>query len=96
MDREKGARVNDSRVIVAGALLGALAGIGASYLFFTDRGRHLRDRFEPTVDDLRREFTRFQKTVEKLGAMANDGMRVVQEFNNARSRTSYSDSGTSH
>jgi len=30
------------------------------------------DRLEPAVDEMRREFERFQKTVEKLGEMAND------------------------
>ena len=45
---------------------------------------------------MRREFVRFQKTVEKLGEMANDGIRVVNEFNAARAQSSFSDSTTSH
>ena len=87
--------MNDSRVMVAGALVGALIGAAASYLFFTDAGKGVRDRIEPAVDDLRREFARFQKTIEKIGEMANDGLRVVNEFNAAREQ-SLSSSGTSH
>jgi len=88
--------VNESRVMVAGALVGALVGAGVSYLFFTDRGQQWRNRLEPAVDDLRREFARFQGTVEKLGVMANDGIRAVNEFNAARAQSSYSGPRTSH
>jgi len=88
--------VNQSRVVFAGAIVGALIGVAASYLFFTDGGKHVRERLEPAVDDLRREFARFQKTIEKLGEMANDGLRVVNEFNAARAQSPYSDSRTSH
>jgi len=88
--------VSDSRVITAGAIIGAVIGAAASYLFFTQAGKQVRDRLEPAVDDMRREFVRFQKTVEKLGEMANDGIRVVNEFNAARAQSSFSDSTTSH
>jgi gas vesicle protein len=83
--------------MIAGALVGALVGAAAGYLFFTDAGKHVRDRLEPAVDDLRREFTRFQSTIEKLGEMANDGIRVISEFNNARTQSSFgSEPRTSH
>lgn len=88
--------MSDSRVITAGAIFGAVIGAAASYLFFTQAGKQVRDRLEPAVDDMRREFVRFQKTVEKLGDMANDGIRVVNEFNAARAQSSFSDSSTSH
>jgi gas vesicle protein len=89
--------VNESRVVIAGAVVGALVGATATYLFFTEAGKDVRNRLEPAVDDLRREFVRFQKTIEKLGAMANDGIRVVNEFNAARSQpSSFSNPPTSH
>ena len=69
-------------------MLGAVVGAAAAYLFFTDRGRGLRDRLEPALDDARREFTRFQKTIEKFGELANDGMRMYTEFQNARGGSS--------
>jgi gas vesicle protein len=88
--------VNESRVMVAGALAGALIGAAASYLFFTEAGNSVRDRIEPAVEDLRREFGRFQKTIEKVGVMANDGIRAVSEFNVARAQSSFPDTRTSH
>lgn len=87
--------MNDSRMMVAGAMVGALIGAAATYLFFTDVGKGVRDRMEPAVDDLRREFARFQKTIEKVGEMAKEGLRVVNEFNAARGQ-SFPSSGTSH
>ena len=72
-----------------------IVGAAAGYLFFTPRGRELRDRIEPAVDDLRRDFQRFQKTLEKVGVLASDGMRVVNEFNQARAQT-FPSSTTSH
>jgi gas vesicle protein len=95
MQMETEARVNESRAMMAGAIAGALIGAAAGYLFFTDAGKDIRDRLEPAVEDLRREFARFQKTIEKAGEMALDGLRVVSEFNAARSQSS-SGSGTSH
>lgn len=70
--------------VMTGALLGALTGAAVGYLFYTERGRGVRDRLEPAVDDLRQEFARFQRTIEKLGDMATEGMRVVNEFQTAR------------
>jgi hypothetical protein len=49
---------------------------------------------EPAVDDLRREFMRFQSTIVKVGDLANEGMRAVAEFKTARGQ--YPSSGTSH
>ena len=86
--------MNERSRVVLGATLGAICGAAVAYLFFTDRGRNVRERIEPTVDDLRREFGRFQKTIEKVGDLANDGMRVMQEFRAARSE--YPTGTTSH
>lgn len=83
-----------SRVIY-GATIGALVGAAAGYLFFTERGRLLRERIEPAVDELRSEFARFQRSVEKLGGMANEGMRAFNDFNTARTQQFGSDR-TSH
>ena len=46
--------------------------------------------------DLQREFVRFQGTIEQVGRMANEGMRVVQEFNAARMHAHFPNDGTSH
>jgi len=83
-------------MVMMGAVVGALVGAAAGYLFFTERGRVMRDRMEPFVDDLRHEFTRFQRTVQKVGDMANEGMRVVEEFNQARANAQFPSGRTSH
>lgn len=80
---------------MAGALVGALVGAATTYLFFTEGGRGYRERIEPAIDELRQEFGRFQKTIEKLGEMANEGMRVVNEFQAARAE-SFPANRTSH
>jgi gas vesicle protein len=76
--------------------MGAVLGAAAAYLFFTERGRAFRDRLEPMVDDLRREFSRFEQTAQKLGDMANQGMRMYSEFNAARAQSQFGGSRTSH
>ncbi len=76
--------MNQNAKVAAGAVAGALIGAAAAYLFLTEHGRGFRDRLEPMVDDLRQEFQRFQRTIEKVGEMANEGARVVSEFKAAR------------
>ena len=75
--------------------MGALVGAAASYLFFTGRGRVLRDRIEPAIQELQNEFMRFQGTFQQVGRMASEGARVVQEFTSARA-SQFPGSGTSH
>ena len=87
--------MDDRTAVTAGALIGAVVGAAASYLFFTHRGRELRDRILPAIDDLQREFGRFKGTIEQVGRMAGEGARVVQEFTSARS-SQFPGSGTSH
>jgi gas vesicle protein len=69
------------------AVCGAIIGAAAGYLFFTPRGRELRDRIEPAVDEMKRELARFQGTIEKVGLLASDSLRVVNEFNQARAQS---------
>jgi gas vesicle protein len=88
--------VTERNAICTGALVGALVGGAASYLFFTERGAGLRDRIEPAVDDLMREFQKFRRTFEKVGDMANDGLRAFHEFQQAREQTSFPTGRTSH
>jgi hypothetical protein len=86
--------VNERTAVTAGALIGALIGGFASYLFFTDRGRAVRDRLGPTLEGLQQEFSRFQGTLEQVGRVANEGMRAFQEFNQARLQ--FPGDGTAH
>ena len=77
------------------AVCGAILGAAVGYLFFTPQGRSLRERIEPAVDEMKREFTRFQSTIEKVGLLANDSLRVVNEFNQARAQA-FPPTTTSH
>ena len=88
--------MNERMAVTAGALIGACVGAAASYLFFTDRGREIRDRFDPMIGDLQREFDRFRGTIEQVGRMAGEGARVFQEFTAARAQSEFPGSGTSH
>ena len=87
--------MNDQSRMVLGAAIGALCGATAAYLFFTDRGRGIRDRLEPAIDEFRREFTRFQSTIAKVGDLANEGMRAVADFKAAHGQYP-SSNATSH
>lgn len=89
--------MTERTAIYTGAMLGALIGAAATYLFLTDAGRSMRDRLEPAVDDLMQEFHKFRRTLEKVGDMANDGVRAFQEFQQARGGSDYpSGPRTSH
>jgi gas vesicle protein len=89
--------VTERNAVCAGALVGALVGAASTYLFYTDAGRVMRDRLEPAVDDLMREFQKFRRTLEKVGDMANDGLRAFNEFQSARAQTQFpSGTRTSH
>ena len=88
--------MDDRTAVTAGALVGAVVGAAAGYLFLTSRGRTLRDRIEPAIEDLQREFKRFQGTIEQVGRMAGEGARVVQEFSSARAQGQFPGSGRSH
>ena len=88
--------MDDRMAVTAGALIGAVVGAAAGYLFFTSRGRTLRDRIEPAIEDLQREFKRFQGTIEQVGRMAGEGARAVQEFSSARAQAQFPGNGTSH
>ena len=89
--------MSERKAICLGATVGAVAGALVTYLFYTPGGRSLRDRMEPAVDDLVREVMKFRRTIEKVGGMANEGMRAFQEFQQARSQSSFgSTPRTSH
>jgi gas vesicle protein len=82
--------------IFAGATLGAIAGAAVAYLFFTEEGRSVRDRIEPAIDDAMAEFTKFRGVIEKVGDMATDGMRALQQFQQARGEQAFPGSDVSH
>ena len=72
--------MNEHSKVVAGAIVGAVVGAAATYLFLTDEGRMLRERLEPAIDEARSELSKFQGTLVRAAGVVNEGVRLVQEF----------------
>jgi gas vesicle protein len=64
---------------MAAAVVGAVIGGVAGYLFFTEHGRSLRRSIEPALDDIARELNSFRSTVHKAAGVANEGWRLLNE-----------------
>ena len=64
---------------VAVAIIGAVVGGMAGYLFFTEGGRRLRRQLEPALDDFARELNSFRSTVNKAAGVANEGWQLLNE-----------------
>jgi gas vesicle protein len=59
--------------------VGAAVGAAAAYLFFTERGRQVRLRIEPALEDLTRELNNFRGTLNKATGVANEGWRLLND-----------------
>ena len=55
--------MSERTALLAGAAAGAVVGAAAAFLFFTGRGRAVRDEIEPALRDLAREAGRLQGAV---------------------------------
>jgi gas vesicle protein len=71
--------VDDRTKVLLGVMLGAVAGGVLGYLYLTDRGRRLRGRVEPQIDDLVSELTRLRQAVAKARAAADESWRTLQD-----------------
>lgn len=74
------------RAIVA-SIVGAVAGGVAGYMLFTDRGRDLRRRLEPAIEDFARELVQMRGTVNRVMGVASDGWSVLNEALGERGST---------
>jgi gas vesicle protein len=70
--------MGNSRAMGA-AIVGAVVGGLAGYLFLTDNGRRLRRQLEPALDDFARELNSFRATVSKAVGVANEGWQLLNE-----------------
>jgi hypothetical protein len=52
----------------------------AGYLFLTEDGRRLRERLEPSMDDLLREMRHLRSAAEKARLAAAEGLLTVSEL----------------
>jgi hypothetical protein len=58
--------VNNRNVLIAGGILGALAGVAASYVLFTDEGQQWRQRAESTLGVLAEEAERLLTAADQV------------------------------
>jgi hypothetical protein len=73
------------------ATVGAVAGGIAGYMLFTDRGRELRRRLEPAIEDFARELVQLRSTINRAMGVASEGWGVLNETLGERSHgTTYS------
>jgi hypothetical protein len=65
--------VNDRQIVIAGGIVGALAGMAAGYLFFTPGGQRWRV-------DAERNLTTFMQEAERLLSAADQVRQSVAEI----------------
>jgi len=65
--------VNDRQIVIAGGLVGALAGMAAGYMFFTPDGQRWRASAE-------RNLTTFMQEAERLLSAADQVRQSVAEI----------------
>jgi hypothetical protein len=71
--------VKDNQVWAATAIGAAIGGV-IGYLFFTDRGRMVRHKLEPTLEDFVRELNGFRSTFQRAVGAANDSWKVLTDM----------------
>jgi gas vesicle protein len=81
--------MKERSMIILGALAGAAVGSAVGYLFLTERGRRLRQEFEPKLDDLLQDVARLRDTVDRARTAASEGWRAISDV--AAQRTNWSD-----
>lgn len=68
------------------AVIGAVAGGIAGYMLFTERGRELRRRLEPALEDFAHELVQLRGTVNRAVGVASQGWNVINEALGERER----------
>jgi hypothetical protein len=71
--------VNDRQRELMATAVGAALGGFAGYMLFTPRGRELRQRIEPALEDLARELVQLRGTVNRALGVASQGWDVLNE-----------------
>jgi len=78
--------VNDREREIFAAVIGAVVGGFAGYVLFTDRGRELRRRIEPELEDFAHELMQLRGTVRRAVGVASQGWQVINETVGDRAR----------
>jgi hypothetical protein len=58
-------------------------------MLFTDRGRELRRRLEPAIEDFARELVQLRGTVNRAMGVASEGWHVLNEALGERGSSTY-------
>ena len=58
--------MNVQNTLIAGGIVGALAGMAVSFMFFTDQGRVWREEAQRNLDSLAREAEKLLATVDQV------------------------------
>ena len=58
--------MNERQILVAGGIVGALAGVVGSYLFFTERGRAWRSDLQGNLGTLMQEADRLLSAADQV------------------------------
>ena len=77
---------NRQREIIAAAV-GAVAGGMAGYMLFTERGRELRRRLEPALEDFAHELAQLRGTVRRAIGVASQGWNAIDDTLGDRGHT---------
>ena len=72
--------MNERSAVMLGALAGAVAGGLVGYLFFTERGRLLREDIEPRIADLLTEVGRARDAASRARDAATEGWESVKRM----------------
>ncbi len=72
--------MDDRGRILLSAVLGALAGGLAGYLYLTEDGRRVRERLEPGLDDVGRELRRLRGAVDRARVAAAEGWQTIEDL----------------
>ena len=68
------------RQVLAATLVGAALGGVAGFLFFTDRGRHVRREIQPALEDFVRELSSLRGTVQRAADVAGESWRLLNDM----------------
>ncbi len=90
----KEAGVTEQQRGVVAAVVGGVAGSIAGYMLFTERGRELRRRLEPALEDLARELIQLRGTVNRAMGVASEGWTVLHEAMGERGASGHMSSHT--
>lgn len=70
--------MNNSRDMAA-TIVSALVGGVAGYLFFTERGRSVRRRIEPALEDFSCDLVSLRNTVQEAAGIASESWKLLND-----------------